>query len=155
MDFPAVKRSLEAAAVEILPTPMLDSLPSKFYNAFILHGLSVDLIESGRLLCSMAIPPRLLNTGKFLHGGATISLIDIVGSAVFYTVGARTTGSPLEISTSFLDSAFVHEEIEIEAKVLRIGKAIGVANIDLRKKKNGKLFAQARYTKYLGVTSNI
>ncbi|PKA49004.1 hypothetical protein AXF42_Ash019542 [Apostasia shenzhenica] len=148
MDFEGVKRSLEAAAAVILPTPALDNLPSKFYDAFILHGIHVDLIEPGRILCSMAVPPRLLNTGRFLHGGATMSLVDLVGSAALCTVGARTSGYPLEMNTSYLDSAFVHEEIEIEAKVLRAGKSIGVLSIDIRKK-TGKLIAQARYTKYL------
>ncbi|XP_073099010.1 putative esterase C31F10.02 [Elaeis guineensis] len=108
MDFEAVKRSLEAAAEETLPSPSLDTLPSKFYDAFVLHGLRVDLVEPGRLLCSMTVPPRLLNTGNFLHGGATASLVDLVGSAAFYTAGARTKGSPLEMSIAYLDAAFVH-----------------------------------------------
>ncbi|KAK8959560.1 hypothetical protein KSP40_PGU021705 [Platanthera guangdongensis] len=155
MDLPAVKRKLEEAAAEFLPTPENDSLPSKFYQVFILHGLRVDLVEPGRILCSMDVPPRLLNLGKFLHGGATMSLVDLVGSAVFYTVGSPTDGSPLEISTTYLNSSYVHEEIEIEAKVLRAGKAVGVANIELRNKKSGKLFAQARYTKHFSVASKI
>ncbi|XP_008805875.1 acyl-coenzyme A thioesterase 13-like isoform X1 [Phoenix dactylifera] len=155
MDFEAVKRSLEAAAEEILPSPSLDALPSKFYDAFVLHGLRVDLLEPGRLLCSMTVPPRLLNTGKFLHGGATASLVDLVGSAAFYTAGARTKGAPLEMSIAYLDAAFVHEDIEIEVKVLRAGKAVGVATVELRKKKTGKIIAHARYTKYLAVPSNL
>lgn len=45
------------------------------------------------------------------------------------------------------------EEIDIEAKVLRAGKAVGVAVVEL-KKKSGKIIAQARYSKYLGVASS-
>nr|CAD1838861.1 unnamed protein product [Ananas comosus var. bracteatus] len=138
MELDAVKRSLEAAAAETLPTPSLSSLPSRFYDAFVLRGLRVDAAERGRLLCSLSVPPRLLNTGNFLHGGATASLIDLVGSAAI----------------SYLDAAYAHEEIEIEAKVLRAGKAVGVATVELRKK-NGKLIAQARYTKYLAASSNL
>ncbi|OAY82252.1 acyl-coenzyme A thioesterase 13-like [Ananas comosus] len=154
MELDAVKRSLEAAAAETLPTPSLSSLPSRFYDAFVLRGLRVDAAERGRLLCSLSVPPRLLNTGNFLHGGATASLIDLVGSAAFYTAGATTRGAPLEMSISYLDAAYAHEEIEIEAKVLRAGKAVGVATVELRKK-NGKLIAQARYTKYLAASSNL
>lgn len=44
---------------------------------------------------------------------------------------------------------FLQEEIDIEAKVLRAGKAVGVAIVEL-KKKSGKIIAQARYSKYLG-----
>lgn len=43
----------------------------------------------------------------------------------------------------------------IEAKVLRAGKAVGVAIVELRKKKSGKIIAHARYTKYLAVPSNL
>lgn len=46
------------------------------------------------------------------------------------------------------------EDIEIEAKVLRAGRSVGVATVELRKK-NGKIIAQARYTKYLGASSKL
>ncbi|XP_072990537.1 uncharacterized protein [Typha latifolia] len=154
MDLEAAKRALETAAMEILPTPSLESIPSKFYDAFVLRGLRIDLVEPSRLLCSFVVPPRLLNTGKFIHGGATASLIELVGSAAFYTAGARTRGAPLEMSISYLDAAFANEEIEIEAKVLRAGKAVGAATVELRKK-TGKIIAHARYTKYLAASSNL
>ncbi|KAM0939815.1 putative acyl-CoA hydrolase [Dioscorea sansibarensis] len=150
-----VKKLLEAGGEEIVSTATLDSLPPHFYDAFILKGLSIDAIEHGRILCSMTVPPRLLNTGNFLHGGATASLVDLVGSAAFYSAGAASSGVSLEISISYLDSAFVNEEIEIEAKVLRAGKAVGVSTVELRKKKTGKLIAQARHTKYLAATSKL
>ncbi|KAF3340860.1 acyl-coenzyme A thioesterase 13 [Carex littledalei] len=148
------RRMLEDAAAETLPTPALDAIPSRFYDAFVLRGLKVVVAEPRRLLCSLSVPPRLLNTGKFMHGGATASLIDLVGSAVFYTAGAKTRGDPLEMSIAYLDAAFADEEIDIEAKVLRTGKAVGVATVELRKK-NGKIIAHARYTKYLASPSKL
>ena len=60
MDLNAVKKSLEAAAEETLPQSSLDSLPPRFYDAFVLHGLRVDRVERGRVLCSMTVPARLL-----------------------------------------------------------------------------------------------
>ncbi|KAJ4802213.1 Acyl-coenzyme A thioesterase 13 [Rhynchospora pubera] len=150
----AARRMLEDAALETLPTPALDAIPSKFYDAFVLRGLKVLIAEPRRLLCSLTVPPRLLNTGKFMHGGATASLVDLVGSAVFYTAGVETRGAPLEMSIAYLDAAFADEEIDIEAKVLRTGKAVGVATVELRKK-NGKIIAHARYTKYLASLSKL
>ncbi|KAJ1692198.1 hypothetical protein LUZ63_008896 [Rhynchospora breviuscula] len=150
----AARRMLEDAALETLPTPALDAIPSKFYDAFVLRGLKVLVAQPRRLLCSLTVPPRLLNTGKFMHGGATASLVDLVGSAVFYTAGVETRGAPLEMSIAYLDAAFADEEIDIEAKVLRTGKAVGVATVELRKK-NGKIIAHARYTKYLASLSKL
>lgn len=47
------------------------------------------------------------NAGNFLHGGATATLVDIMGSAVVHTVGAPLTGVSLEISVSYLDAAYL------------------------------------------------
>lgn len=50
---------------------------------------------------------------------------------------------------------FIQEEIEIEGKTLRVGKALGVVSVELRKKKSGKIIAQGRHTKYLPVPSKM
>lgn len=47
------------------------------------------------------------------------------------------------------------EEIEIEARALRVGKAVAVISVEFRKKKTGKVFAQGRHTKYLAVASKM
>ena len=47
------------------------------------------------------------NTGTSLHGGATATLVDMVGSAVIYTVGSPVTGVSVEINVSYLDGAYV------------------------------------------------
>nr|POE63909.1 isoform 2 of acyl-coenzyme a thioesterase 13 [Quercus suber] len=49
----------------------------------------------------------------------------------------------------------MQEEIEIEARVLRVGKAIGVVSVEFRKKETGKIIAQGRHTKYLPFTSKM
>ena len=41
-----------------------------------------------------------------MHGGATATLVDLVGSAVIYTLGAPITGVSVEINVSYLDAAF-------------------------------------------------
>ncbi|KAF5961899.1 hypothetical protein HYC85_003108 [Camellia sinensis] len=153
MDLESVKKYLERDRSRNATT--IDEMPSKFFEPFVMQGLSIDLLEPGRLICSMIVPPRLLNTGNFLHGGATATLVDIVGSAVIYTVGAPFTGVSVEINVSYLDAAYVGEEIEIESKVLRVGKAIAVVSVELRKKKTGKIIAQGRHTKYLAVSSKM
>ena len=51
---------------------------------------------------------ELKNAGNSLHGGATATLVDLVGSAVMYTVGAPITGVSVEINISYLDAAYAH-----------------------------------------------
>ncbi|XP_015879678.3 uncharacterized protein LOC107415800 [Ziziphus jujuba] len=152
MELEAVKRYLEKGPEN---ASTIDGLPLRFFDAFFVEGLHVDLIEPGRIICSLKVHPRLLNSGNFLHGGATATLVDLVGSAAIYTVGAPMTGVSVEINVSYLDAAYADEEIEIEAKTLRVGKAVGVVSVELRKKKTGKIIAQGRHTKYLPVASKL
>ncbi|XP_059317384.1 uncharacterized protein LOC132067966 [Lycium ferocissimum] len=133
----------------------VDSMPWRFIEPFVSHGLKVELVEPGRVVCSFKVPARLVNSGNFLHGGATAALVDILGSAVIHTVGTPLTGVSLEINVSYLDAAFLGEEIEVEAKVLRVGKAIAAVTVDLRKKETGKIVAHGRHTKYLPVNSKL
>ena len=51
------------------------------------------------------------NAGNFLHGGATATLVDLVGSAVIYTVGPPISGVSVEINVSYLDAAYVDVSI--------------------------------------------
>ena len=46
------------------------------------------------------------NSGNSLHGGATATLVDLVGSAAIHTIGANQVGVSVEISVSYLDAAY-------------------------------------------------
>ncbi|XP_009353902.2 acyl-coenzyme A thioesterase 13 [Pyrus x bretschneideri] len=133
----------------------MDTLPDKFFEPFIMKGVKVDLLEPGRIVCSFKVPPRLLNGGNFMHGGATATLVDLVGSAALLSSGALNFGVSVEINVSYLDSAYPGEEVEIESRTLRVGKSVGVVSVELRKKKTGKIIAQGRHTKYLAVPSKL
>ncbi|CAD6261541.1 unnamed protein product [Miscanthus lutarioriparius] len=99
------RRLLEVTS--ITEAEQLPRLPSGFYDAFILRGIRiVQALQPGTLLCHFTVPSRLLNSGGFLHGGATASLVDLVASAAFATAGLRTRGSPLEMNISYVDAAF-------------------------------------------------
>ncbi|KAE8126174.1 hypothetical protein FH972_020917 [Carpinus fangiana] len=134
MELEAVKKYLEKGGDKSVST--IDGLPLRFFERLTMEGLRVDLIEPGRLICSFKVPTRLV-------------------VAVIFTVGAPATGVSVEINVSYLDAAYVDEEIEVEARALRVGKAVGVVSVELRKKKTGKIIAQGRHTKYLPVASKL
>ncbi|CAL0327730.1 unnamed protein product [Lupinus luteus] len=154
MEFESVKKYLEQG---VKTSSDVDKLPARFLEPLIMNSLIIDHIEHGRVVCSMKIPSRLLNSGNTLHGGATATLVDVVGSAAIVSVGRSpsSTGVSVEINVTYLDAAYVDEEIEIEAKALRVGKAVAVISVEFRKKKTGKVFAQGRHTKYLAPTSKL
>nr|AFK33840.1 unknown [Medicago truncatula] len=151
-DLESVKRYLEKREASTVD----DEFPPKFLEPFILRGLRSDLIEPGHVVFSMNIPPRLLNSGKHLHVGAIVTLVDVVGAIAIPAAGfPMDTGVSLEINVSCFDAAYVHEEIEIDNKVLRVGNAIAVVSVEFRKKKTGQIFAQGRHTKYLPFVSKM
>ncbi|KAJ4761690.1 Thioesterase superfamily protein [Rhynchospora pubera] len=152
MDPDTVKRSLEGEGKAAFSS----NLPDHFFDQFILHGLRIDAVEHGRVLCSLSVPPRLSSSsGGYIHGGVITSLADVVGSAVFYSAGILTSGVSLEISVSFVDVASIGDEIDIEGKLLRAGKSVGVTSVDFVNKKTRKTIAQARHTKYLAASSRL
>ncbi|OMO61146.1 hypothetical protein COLO4_33533 [Corchorus olitorius] len=151
MDVEAVKRYLENSASNDGDEY---EQPLRFFERLIMHGVRVDLIETGRIVCSFKVPPRLLNGSNYLHAGAIATLVDMVTSAVVLTVGARYVGASVEIDVSFMDAAYAEEEIEMEARALHVGKTFAVLSIEFRKKSTGKIIAQGRHTKYLVPPSN-
>uniref|UniRef100_A0A7N0V2W3 Acyl-coenzyme A thioesterase 13 n=1 Tax=Kalanchoe fedtschenkoi TaxID=63787 RepID=A0A7N0V2W3_KALFE len=152
MDLEAVKRLLEGDSES---QQAVDSLPLRFFDQFMLGGMKVDKLEPGRLICSMKVPARLVSGGGFLQGGATATMVDLVGSLAMFTTGVTVAGVSVEINLSYLDAAFEGEEVEIEARVLRVGKAVGVVSVEIRKKRTGKIVAQGRHTLYLAVASKL
>ncbi|XP_007048644.2 PREDICTED: acyl-coenzyme A thioesterase 13 [Theobroma cacao] len=150
MDMETVKEYLENSA-----NIDGDELPLRFFERLIMHGLRVDLIETSRVICTFKVSPRLLNGSNYLHGGVTATLVDLVGSAAVYTVGAPFTGVSVEINVSYMDAAYADEEIEIEARALHVGKAVAVLSVEFRKKNTGKIIAQGRHTMHLSLPSKM
>ncbi|XP_051217411.1 uncharacterized protein [Lolium perenne] len=164
MDPEAVRRTLEPTAS---PEDISGSTP---YDSFVISGVRLDAAEHGRVLFSFVVTPRHANSQGYLLSGVTATLADQLGSAAIFTSvvglsevglselglsGLGLSGVSLEISVSYLDTATVGDEIEVEVKLLRAGKSVGVVSVDFRKKKTGKLIAQARHTKYLAVSSKL
>ncbi|PNX74825.1 acyl-coenzyme A thioesterase [Trifolium pratense] len=115
-EFESVKRYLEKNKGE----SESESETRAFLEHLILRGLRLNLIEPGHVVFSMNIPPR-----NYLHGGAITTLVDLIGAAAIPAAGFPwDSGVSLEINLSCLDAAYAHEEIEIDARVLRVGKTI-------------------------------
>ncbi|KAL9391654.1 hypothetical protein Peur_015574 [Populus x canadensis] len=156
MDLESVRRYIEKGGHEDdKKASKIEEMPLRFFEKFVMEGLHIDLIEPGRVVCSLKVPPRLLNGSDCLHAGAIAMLVDVVGSAALVAGGVFLTGVSVEINVSHLDAAYADEEIEIEARVLRAGKAVGSASVDFRKKKSGAIIAQGRHTKYLLISSKM
>ncbi|XP_038722064.1 uncharacterized protein LOC120014213 isoform X1 [Tripterygium wilfordii] len=149
----AVKRSTEKgkrSGGDKNAGPSIDDVVRlMFYDHFFGDGLSFDLTEPGHVVGSFKVPDRMLNAENFLRGWAMATLTGLVGSAVLSTVGAPKTGDSFETYIPpYLDTVYVDDEVEVEAKVLSVGKIIGVVSVELRNKKTGKTIVHTRHAEY-------
>lgn len=84
-----------------------------------LRGVRDIRASPGRIQCTMTVDASVRNRYGTLHGGCTATLIDTVGSAALVTVSKRS-GVSLNISTTYLAAMPEGEEVEIDARVVRV-----------------------------------
>ncbi|KFZ64967.1 Acyl-coenzyme A thioesterase 13, partial [Podiceps cristatus] len=104
----------------------------------------------GKVVCEMKVEEEHTNRGGTLHGGLTATLVDVVSTtALLYTERAMP-GVSVDMNITYTSAAKIGEEILITAQILKQGRNIAFATVDLTNKATGKLIAQGRHTKYLG-----
>ena len=97
-------------------------------------GVRVEEIALDRVRLRVPYKDENSNPGRALHGGVAASTIDVAGTVAAWTgltaspgIEART----LDLSVNYL-SAAIGEDIVAEAKVLRRGKELVYAEVDVR-----------------------
>uniref|UniRef100_A0A8C0I8Z1 Acyl-coenzyme A thioesterase 13 n=1 Tax=Bubo bubo TaxID=30461 RepID=A0A8C0I8Z1_BUBBB len=120
------------------------TIVSKLFIPFVVIQMKLLSATPGKVVCEMKVEEEHTNRGGTLHGGLTATLVDVVSTAaLLYTERAVS-------STIYTSAAKIGEEILITAQILKQGRSIAFASVDLTDKATGKLIAQGRHTKYLG-----
>ncbi|XP_063155056.1 acyl-coenzyme A thioesterase 13 isoform X1 [Candoia aspera] len=116
----------------------------------VVNTMKVISASPGKVVCEMKVEEQHTNRGGTLHGGLTATLVDIVSTAALLHTERGAPGVSVDMNISYMSSAKIGEEILITAEVLKQGKTLGFANVNLTNKATGRLIAQGRHTKYLG-----
>jgi len=121
------------------------------HNGWRVEGLQPVSVEPGHLVVRREVTQELLNFSRTLHGGAAATLIDVVGSLALIT-GDRFERFSVstDLNVTWLAPAEHGEWIEIDARVLKVGKTMGYVTVDIRRESDGVLAVQGRMTKHLG-----
>src|ERR1051326_5144735 len=94
-------------------------------------GVAVDEIAEGRTRLSLPYHDKNSNPGQALHGGVAASMIDIAGTLAAWTgVSGDAEAAAIDVAVNYLAAA-IGEEIFAEARVLRRGKEITYAEVDV------------------------
>ncbi|XP_007421999.1 acyl-coenzyme A thioesterase 13 [Python bivittatus] len=116
----------------------------------VVNKLKVISASPGKVVCEMKVEEQHTNRGGTLHGGLTATLVDIVSTAALLHTERGAPGVSVDMNITYMSSAKIGEEILITAEVLKQGKTLGFANVNLTSKATGRLIAQGRHTKHLG-----
>ena len=108
--------------------------------------LTVVHIESGFVKCQMPVTKEVSNFFNTLHGGATSTLIDVVGTMAILSKDPLKPGVSVELNASFISAAQLGTNITIEGKLLKMGRKLAYTSVDLYSEE-GKLIATGRHTK--------
>jgi acyl-CoA thioesterase len=106
-------------------------------------GTEIVEISPGHARVKMAMKPEYLNFYGVVFGGIIMSLADqAFGCAVN---SLKYPSLAVQFNTYFLTSAYAGDELTAEAKVIRSGRRVSVAEVRITNQ-NGKLIATANGT---------
>ncbi|KAM7480472.1 hypothetical protein LguiA_028685 [Lonicera macranthoides] len=109
-----------------------------------LQGLKVQLAHKGLLRCNFLIPDRLSDKDGNWHVGAMATLIDNIGAVVAVSSFGKIVKASVDSNFSFYSTPKIHDEVEIEGKVVaKRGKLVSVV-VEVKNKRSGELIALGR-----------
>lgn len=114
--------------------PSIETLNQISKNTMLDH-LGILFIEIGDdyLMASMPVDKRTVQPFRLLHGGASVSLAESIGSVASQVVvnNMETRVVGLEVNANHLRSAKEGQTVFATAKPVKLGKRIHVWNIEI------------------------
>ncbi len=126
-------------------TPLPEELPRSALMDMI--GGRLDSWEEGRVVMSIKLEDRHMNPGGVLHGGVLTTLMDeATAHAIVIVRGIEAPLATVDMNVSFLSAARPGDELECEARTLRVGRAVAFAEAEVRRRGRGDLIAKGSVT---------
>ena len=115
----------------------------------VLHGLRVTRIDEmeGVVETEFDVVEDVANTFATLHGGATATLVDVVGTIALLAKDPLRAGVSVELSVSYCGAANIGDRIKCTGRALKVGKRLGFSAIELRRVSDNALIATGKHTK--------
>ena len=115
----------------------------------VLSSLRVTRVDeaAGEVDCEFEVEEGLQNTYSTLHGGATATLVDVVGSMALLSRDPTRAGVSVDLSVSYLAAARAGDTVRCLGRALKVGRRLGFSCVELRRKADGELLAVGRHTK--------
>lgn len=127
-----------------------------------IDGLQLVKASRGAVEFSLVPTEHHLNFHGTLHGGCIATMVDVVGSAAIFTMGAARHVS-IDLNVTYIGSCNPGEEVRIIGRCPRVGGRIGFSDVEFWRKRRAEeadtavrpndadeiLVASGRHTKYI------
>ncbi|CAI2180372.1 16342_t:CDS:2 [Funneliformis geosporum] len=121
------------------------------YDKFIIGKMTITDAIDGKVTCELPIEKIHLNRVGSVHGGLLSTLVDIGGSLAIASKGMHATGVSTDLNVTFVNAAKEGDVMSMDAECVKLGKTLAFTIIDITSKRNKKLIAQGRHTKYVAI----
>ncbi|KAL2161840.1 hypothetical protein VTH06DRAFT_7624 [Thermothelomyces fergusii] len=113
--------------------------------------------RKGLFTARLRLDARHLNSAGAIHGSVSATLVDWAGGLAIAAWDLRpATGVSVDINISYLSSARLGDEIEIEGRVERVGSNLAFTEVRIFKVdaggERGAVVASGRHTKFVRET---
>eukprot|EP00299_Pterocystis_sp_00344_P002782 c13137_g1_i1.p1 GENE.c13137_g1_i1~~c13137_g1_i1.p1 ORF type:complete len:168 (-),score=33.24 c13137_g1_i1:26-502(-) len=115
----------------------------------VLVGMNCVQVADGEVTTELTVAEPLCNNYGTMHGGATTTLIDVVGTMAILSKDHTRAGVSIELNCSFAAAARPGDELVARGKLLKMGKTMAFTQVDITRKSDGVLIATGRHTKVL------
>ncbi|XP_054420774.1 acyl-coenzyme A thioesterase 13 [Pteronotus mesoamericanus] len=116
----------------------------------VLQKVTLVSAAPGKVTCELRVEEEHTNKMGTLHGGLTATLVDSISTLALLCTDRALPGVSVDMNITYMSPAKAGEDVVITAHVLKQGRTLAFATVDLTNKATGKLVAQGRHTKHLG-----
>ncbi|XP_055988496.1 acyl-coenzyme A thioesterase 13 [Sorex fumeus] len=116
----------------------------------VLEKVTLVSAAPGKVVCELKVEEEHTNKMGTLHGGLTATLVDNISTLALLCTDRGLPGVSVDMNITYMSPAKIGEDVVITAHILKQGRTLAFASVDLTNKSNGKLIAQGRHTKHLG-----
>lgn len=142
-----------AAARAFLEASCGASTSLNSFDATALRGLTVESVESGRVVARLPLCAGRANLYGTAHGGLIATAVDVVSSAALHSV-TDNSGVSVTLSVDYLvgtpAATAGTPSLVFDARVVKAGRNLAVLAVDVKDGSTGRLVAQGRHTKFVG-----
>ncbi|KDP37259.1 hypothetical protein JCGZ_06315 [Jatropha curcas] len=106
-------------------------------------SLKVVQAQKGLIRCRLVVSERQADGDGNWHVGAMATLVDNIAGATVHSFAGQIRPT-LNFNMSYYSSAKIHEEVEIEAKIVAEKGKLAAVMVEIKKTDNGDLIASAK-----------